>query len=283
MAAAENEAVPDTAPDRISEHAILIGRIIFQKNVTPAEEVSTVFTTFMVSTGVIDHDGIGNIQPDDHHTATVSGDIDHDATVNFEAGEHLTVGAINHNVLANLNAGTVFKHITADQLAALHAEFTAANAITAVEGKDPLDFAGDTTHADDKKSQFGTDNDASIRHNDTDFIIVNSKGNLSLQTPGVILLDTTNDIRYRDVGDGFVTVYNFDMDARTMVVGATADRIASTFHGSIKMTGTTTADEALQLPYLTAAPSTLVNGMMWMESDGLHIYYNGAEKLVAGV
>ena len=56
----------------------------------------------------------------DHHTATVSGDIDHDATVNFEAGEHLTVGAINHNVLANLNAGTVFKHITATQLAALH-------------------------------------------------------------------------------------------------------------------------------------------------------------------
>jgi len=38
----------------------------------------------------------------------------------------------------------------------------------------------------------------------------------------------------------------------------------------------------VKLPYITAAPSSLENGMMWMESDGLHIYYNGAEKLVAG-
>ena len=36
-------------------------------------------------------------------------------------------------------------------------------------------------------------------------------------------------------------------------------------------------------PYLTGAPSDLVNGMEWMEADGKHIYYNGAEKLVAGV
>lgn len=39
----------------------------------------------------------------------------------------------------------------------------------------------------------------------------------------------------------------------------------------------------IKLPYLGAAPSTLVNGMIWMESDGLHIYYAGAEKVVAGV
>jgi hypothetical protein len=39
----------------------------------------------------------------------------------------------------------------------------------------------------------------------------------------------------------------------------------------------------VRLPYLGAAPSTLVNGDMWMESDGLHIYYAGAEKTVAGV
>ena len=40
---------------------------------------------------------------------------------------------------------------------------------------------------------------------------------------------------------------------------------------------------SVKLPYLGAAPGTLVNGMIWMESDGLHIYYNGAEKVVAGV
>ena len=68
MGAAENEAVPLTAPDRISEHAILIGRLIFQKDTTPAEQVDTVFTIFMTGTGVVDHDGLGNIQPDDHHT-----------------------------------------------------------------------------------------------------------------------------------------------------------------------------------------------------------------------
>ncbi len=49
------------------------------------------------------------------------------------------------------------------------------------------------------------------------------------------------------------------------------------------MGGTTTDDEKLQLPYLTQAPATLANGMMWMENDGLHIYYNGAEKIVAGI
>ncbi|KKK55909.1 hypothetical protein LCGC14_3069830, partial [marine sediment metagenome] len=53
MGAAENEAVPDTAPDRISEHAILIGRIVFQKDVTPAEQVETVFDTFLTSVGVV--------------------------------------------------------------------------------------------------------------------------------------------------------------------------------------------------------------------------------------
>ncbi len=75
MAAAENEPAPDTAPDRISEHAMLIGRIIFQKNVTPAEQVDTVFTTFMTGTGVVDHDGLGGITTNDHHTKTSDADI----------------------------------------------------------------------------------------------------------------------------------------------------------------------------------------------------------------
>lgn len=39
----------------------------------------------------------------------------------------------------------------------------------------------------------------------------------------------------------------------------------------------------LQVEYRASAPGTLVNGMVWMESDGLHIYYNSAEKVVAGV
>jgi len=39
----------------------------------------------------------------------------------------------------------------------------------------------------------------------------------------------------------------------------------------------------IKLPCLTAAPAVPENGMLWMEADGLHIYYNAAEKLVAGV
>ena len=41
-------------------------------------------------------------------------------------------------------------------------------------------------------------------------------------------------------------------------------------------------DGSIILPYLGAAPGTAANGAIWMEADGLHIYYNGAEKVVAG-
>jgi hypothetical protein len=46
--------------------------------------------------------------------------------------------------------------------------------------------------------------------------------------------------------------------------------------------GKLTVGGPVQLPYLGAAPSGLTNGMIWMESDGLHLYYNDAEKVVAG-
>ncbi len=41
-------------------------------------------------------------------------------------------------------------------------------------------------------------------------------------------------------------------------------------------------ERCLQFPILAGAAGA-TNGMMWMENDGLHIYYNGAEKVVAGV
>ena len=41
-------------------------------------------------------------------------------------------------------------------------------------------------------------------------------------------------------------------------------------------------DGVVQLPYLGAIPANPVNGMIWMEADGLHLYYGGAEKVVAG-
>ena len=35
------------------------------------------------------------------------------------------------------------------------------------------------------------------------------------------------------------------------------------------------------LPYLAGIPADVVNGAIWMEADGLHVYYAGAEALVA--
>ncbi len=43
------------------------------------------------------------------------------------------------------------------------------------------------------------------------------------------------------------------------------------------------ADGNYKIGYLGSAPGTKVNGSMWMEVDGLHIYYNGVEKVIAGV
>ena len=52
---------------------------------------------------------------------------------------------------------------------------------------------------------------------------------------------------------------------------------------NVLMDGAGGDDERLRLPYLTGVPASVDNGSIWMEADGLHIYYNGAEKLVAGV
>jgi|14BtaG_2_1085337.scaffolds.fasta_scaffold01884_5 hypothetical protein len=68
-------------------------------------------------------------------------------------------------------------------------------------------------------------------------------------------------------------------EANALVVDASADEIQT----NVPIVMGDGAEESLKFPYLAAAPSTLVNGMVWMESDGLHIYYGGVEKVVAGV
>ena len=61
--------------------------------------------------------------------------------------------------------------------------------------------------------------------------------------------------------------------------------IGSTTGGTeqLSVVGDGSFTEQLTVGYLGAAPASPANGMMWMESDGLHIYYGGAEKVVAGV
>ena len=41
-----------------------------------------------------------------------------------------------------------------------------------------------------------------------------------------------------------------------------------------------TLTDVLKLPVLADIPASPANGMIWMQADGLHIYYNGAERLV---
>lgn len=60
------EAPPSTVPNRIQAHALLIGRIIFQKDTTPAIDVETVFTTTFSSIIATDHGNLAGLSDDDH-------------------------------------------------------------------------------------------------------------------------------------------------------------------------------------------------------------------------
>lgn len=92
---------------------------------------------------------------------------------------------------------------------------------------------------------------------------------------------------------GYGSPFVMSIDLNNVTFGNTgkmANDFTLTFGGNVDGVITWWEDEGywefstqIQLPYLGAAPSTLTNGMMWMESDGLHIYYAGAEKVVAGV
>jgi len=236
---AENEEVPATAPDRITEHAILIGRLIFKVDTTPALAVETVFTTTFNKAGVTSHAELAGIATDDHHTL-----------------------------------------------------YTDAEAIAAVEAEATLDLAGELSLLDSKKITLGTGGDLEILHDGANrfrgvggAIIIDQNaagGNIQNSLGGRFVV--------QDADDGDAILFDLDTSARTQKMGAAADPLATTHTGvfnvaagGINMDGADTDDEALKVPYLSQAPGTLVNGMIWMESDGLHIYYDGGEKLVAGV
>ena len=67
------------------------------------------------------------------------------------------------------------------------------------------------------------------------------------------------------------------------IVGSTADNTASGLVVTTSEDAILLAvrnDGAMRIPYLADAPTGLQNGMIWMESDGIHIYRDGAEKTV---
>ncbi len=63
---AEMESPPTDIPDRISLHAALIGRIIFQKSDTVPQAVESVFTQTFTAAGVTDHGNLAGLADDDH-------------------------------------------------------------------------------------------------------------------------------------------------------------------------------------------------------------------------
>ncbi len=65
QAQAENETAPTTVSPRITDHGILIGRMIFRKGNATAT-VETVFETTFAATGVTDHGGLAGLTDDDH-------------------------------------------------------------------------------------------------------------------------------------------------------------------------------------------------------------------------
>ncbi|KKL79816.1 hypothetical protein LCGC14_2011010, partial [marine sediment metagenome] len=63
---AELESPPSTIPLRISTHAFLAARLIFQKSDSAAQEINSVFDTVFSPTLVSDHGNLGGLGDDDH-------------------------------------------------------------------------------------------------------------------------------------------------------------------------------------------------------------------------
>lgn len=57
-----NESVPSSIPPSIQEHALFIGRIVFQKNAATATAIQSVFSVMFSTSAVTDHNELANIQ-----------------------------------------------------------------------------------------------------------------------------------------------------------------------------------------------------------------------------
>ena len=56
-----------------------------------------------------------------------------------------------------------------------------------------------------------------------------------------------------------------------------------TFDNNILMSGTTTDDQRLRLPYLTTIPTSADNGSIWIEPDNLHIFRSAEERILSDI
>jgi len=175
--------------------------------------------------------------------------------------------------------------------------YSDVDAIAAVEGEATLDLTGLITNPADSKGFFtGISDDLGFYHDGSNSFIdhANTVGSLFIRNlnsgSNHIYLDTHSAVLIRDRDDGNANLFNFNTTSRAVAIGTASDPMTinqtgdkNIAAGSLIMDGSGTDDESLQVPYLTVAPSTLANGMIWMEADGLHFYSNGGETIIPGV
>jgi hypothetical protein len=139
----------------------------------------------------------------------------------------------------------------------------------------------------------GVGDDLGLYHTGSNSVIANTTGHLQLYGAtgnSDIVLNVHRSVKIQDGDDGNVDLFIFNTTTRILTLFAGAD-LGTTNHagtlnilsGNLIMDGAGADDERLQVPYLTGVPASVANGSVWMEADGLHIYYGGAEKVVAGV
>jgi hypothetical protein len=152
---AQAEAVPNTTPGGLSDHARLLGRFIVQQGNATAVLVQNVADTAFATAGVTDHDSLSGVSTDDHHAQ--SHNLDSHSDVNSAAPNNLDVltwdstpgewipvapGAIAHPDLATHDA----LGLSTDAELALHIDdVTDAHDASAIS---ILDTAADFTATD---------------------------------------------------------------------------------------------------------------------------------------
>lgn len=67
LSQAENAPTASSLPGRIGDHALYIGRIVFQRNALTAQTILSAFTTILPAANVTDHGNLAGL-PDDDHT-----------------------------------------------------------------------------------------------------------------------------------------------------------------------------------------------------------------------
>lgn len=115
-AIAETETVPATLPPRITQHGILIGRIIFQESGATATEIQTVFSTVFPATQATDHGNLAGLADDDHSQYLREADANVDTTGWNAAADkidtlHFVFAIINPNAVYDTDVRFCFKPV----------------------------------------------------------------------------------------------------------------------------------------------------------------------------